>query len=69
MALTKMVNGVCVTCSPEEEQQILAEWAANSAKPTPAPSTTIDGLQKQIVQLTSVLETKKLISSTDLTSV
>jgi hypothetical protein len=30
--LKKMVDGVEVTCSPEEEAQIRTEWAANDAK-------------------------------------
>jgi len=32
MALHKMVNGVRVDCTPEEEEQIKSEWAANTAK-------------------------------------
>lgn len=31
MSLKKMVNGVEVACTPEEEAQILAEWAANAS--------------------------------------
>lgn len=31
MSLTKMVNGACVPLSPEEEKEILAEWAQDDA--------------------------------------
>lgn len=30
--MNKSVNGVIVKCSPEEEAEILAEWAATDAK-------------------------------------
>lgn len=33
MALFKVVDGVRVECTPEEEAQIRAEWAANDALP------------------------------------
>lgn len=32
MGLHKMVNGVRVDCTPEEEEQIKAEWEANRIK-------------------------------------
>ena len=32
MSLHKMVNGVEVEMTPEEEAEIRAEWAANEAK-------------------------------------
>ena len=34
--LTKMVNGIEVECSADEEAGILAEWDQNSQPPTPA---------------------------------
>lgn len=30
--MNKSVNGIVVQCSPEEEAQILSEWAATDAK-------------------------------------
>lgn len=33
----RIVNGVQVELSPEEEAALLAEWAANEAAPAPAP--------------------------------
>lgn len=38
--LTKMVNGVEVICSAEEEASILAQWAANDAAAKSKPVTT-----------------------------
>jgi len=32
MGLHRMVNGVRVDCTPEEEAEIQAEWAANRAR-------------------------------------
>lgn len=37
MTLKKMVNGVEVLCSAEEEAAILAEWSANANAPAPVP--------------------------------
>ena len=44
--LTKIVNGVKVVCSEEEEAAILAEWAANDAKPQTAKPTAADAIIK-----------------------
>jgi hypothetical protein len=35
MALTKMVDGQTIDCTPEEEAEILAQWAANEEKAKP----------------------------------
>ena len=51
MSLTKMVNGIQVACTPEEEASIKAEWQANDLaasiaalqpKPTAADSILKD---------------------------
>jgi len=34
MALTKIVDGVVVELTPEEEAEVLAEWEANEQPPT-----------------------------------
>lgn len=57
--LMKMVNGIPVECSTEEEANIRAEWAANDAKPPPkeVPSLT---------RLISVLTEKRILEDGDL---
>ena len=42
MTLFKNVNGVDVEMSPEEEAEILAEWAANASRPPPVPEEISD---------------------------
>lgn len=44
--LTKIVNGVPVVCSPEEEAALVAEWTANdpSKKPVPQKATAADAI-------------------------
>ena len=37
MTLKKMVNGVEMKCTPEEEAAIQAEWQANANAPAPVP--------------------------------
>lgn len=38
--MIKIVNGAIVELTPEEEATIVAEWAANAAKPPPEPRKT-----------------------------
>ena len=45
MSLTKMVNGVAQDISPEEEAQILAEWAAFDALPVEVQKEPVDKLK------------------------
>lgn len=42
--LTKMVNGVSINCTPEEEAVIRADWARSEAEPAPAPQPTLADL-------------------------
>jgi hypothetical protein len=39
MPLTRIVNGVTVELSPEEEAAVRAEWEANAHRPPPVPSS------------------------------
>jgi hypothetical protein len=60
MALFKMVDGVNVQCSPEEEAAIRAEWAKDDAdRPRRAKVIGLDDLVR-------VLIAKRVIDPTDL---
>ena len=49
--LTKIVNGQEVQCTPEEEAEIRAEWAANAANTTPQIGTpSLEELVAQAVR-------------------
>jgi len=50
MALTRMVNGVVVTLTAQEETHLLAEWAA-FVPPVPVDRSDINQLQKEIKAL------------------
>ena len=50
MALTRMVNGVVVTLTAQEETDLLAEWAA-VVPPVPVDGSDINQLQKEIKAL------------------
>lgn len=51
MPLYKIVDGVKIECTPEEEAKILQEWADAAAKPRIDPfDTQITPLIKAIVQ-------------------
>jgi len=50
MALTRMVNGVVVTLTAQEETDLLAEWAA-FVLPVPVDRSDINQLQKEIKAL------------------
>lgn len=55
--MKKMVNGVEVDCSPQEEAAILAEWAANAALPPPPPPPQGNGqLQQRIARIEQALQ-------------
>lgn len=41
MTMTKNVNGVDIDLTPEEEAEVLAQWAANTP-PEPQPPTLAD---------------------------
>ncbi len=55
--LTKMVNGVSVSCSAQEEAAILAEWDANAAVPVAEPKPTLEDVVA-IIQDDPVLSSK-----------
>lgn len=49
--LNKIVNGVEVQCTPEEEAQIRAEWAENEAsKPVLVGTPSLEELVAQAVK-------------------
>ena len=50
MALTRMVNGVVVTLTAQEETHLLAEWAA-FVPPVQGDRSDINQLQKEIKAL------------------
>lgn len=41
MSLTKVVNGIAVVMSAQEEAEILAEWDANAKMPHPQVQATL----------------------------
>jgi uncharacterized lipoprotein YmbA len=51
--LNKIVNGQELVCSPEEEAQIRAEWAANESK---ANQPISKSLEEQIEELKAKVE-------------
>lgn len=53
--MNKIVNGISVQCSPEEEAAILEEWKTNETRP-PEPQKLTDGV------LANLLVQKGLIS-------
>ena len=54
--LNKIVNGQELVCSPEEEAQIRAEWAANESKALEKKPINIE---TQIAQLQAQLDALK----------
>lgn len=52
--LTKMVNGVSVVCSPEEEAAIRAEWDANAAMVQPPPKKPVDAFINDPLQMAAL---------------
>lgn len=62
--LKKILDGKEVPCSPTEEAQILAEWAANDPAKRPAAPKIIDA-----ATLTKLLIAKGAISQQDVNSV
>lgn len=52
--LNKMVNGVEVKMSAEEEDLIRAEWTANAAKPATPAAKPVDAIINDPVQMASL---------------
>ena len=52
--LKKVVDGVEVICSQEEEAAIKAEWEANAAKPAPTVKKPVDQIINDPVQLAAL---------------
>lgn len=54
MRLTKVVDGVAVDCSPEEEAAIRADWAANEQKAKLPQKTPVDAILDDPAQLAAL---------------
>lgn len=62
--LKKIVNGVEVQCSTQEEAQILEEWDAHDPAKLPAPEEAIT-----VEKLTAALKSKGVLTDADLEAV
>lgn len=54
MSLTKLVNGVPIICSPEEEASIRADWVANEANPPKAQLKAVEQIINDPIQLAAL---------------
>ena len=58
--LNKIVNGQQVQCTPEEEAEIRAEWAANEAKALEPQPPTLEEIVAQLQAEVTALKEAKL---------